>query len=39
VHADDSASESTVRSVVARYRTYFRQESVLRERGAACVSF
>lgn len=39
VHADDSASESTVRDVVARYRSAFRQESVLRERGAACVSF
>jgi hypothetical protein len=39
VHADDSASESTVRRIVARYRTDFRQESVLRERGAACVSF
>ena len=39
VHADDSASESTVRGVVARYRSEFHQESVLRERGAACVSF
>jgi len=39
VHADDSASEATVRDVVARYRTTFRQESVLRERGAACASF
>jgi len=39
VHADDSASESTVRDVVTRYRRAFRQESVLRERGAACASF
>lgn len=39
VHADDSASEATVRDVVARYRSTFRQESVLRERGAACASF
>ena len=39
VHADDSTSETTVRDVVARYRAMFRQESVLRERGAACVSF
>ena len=39
VHADDSASEATVRDVVARYRATFRQESVLRERAAACASF
>lgn len=39
VHADDSTTEATVRDVVARYRATFRQESVLRERGAACASF
>jgi hypothetical protein len=39
VHADDSASEAALRDVVARYRTMFRQESVLRERTAVCASF
>lgn len=39
VHADDSASEAMLRDVVARYRTAFRQESVLRERAAVCASF
>jgi hypothetical protein len=39
VHADDSARDASVRDVVARYRTMFRQESVLRERSAVCASF
>jgi hypothetical protein len=39
VHADDRADEARVREVVARYRTLFRQESVLRERTAVCASF
>lgn len=39
VHADDSASDATIRNVIARYRTEFRQESVLRERAAVCASF
>ena len=39
VHADDAATEARVRDVVARYRERFRQESVLRERAAVCVSF
>ncbi|WP_395679206.1 DUF3574 domain-containing protein [Dokdonella sp.] len=39
VHADDSVTESRVREVAARYRTIFRQESVLRERAAVCASF
>jgi hypothetical protein len=39
VHADDGTGESTVRDVVARYRSAFRQESVLRERAAVCASF
>jgi hypothetical protein len=39
VHADDGATEQRVRDVVARYRARFRQESVLRERGAVCATF
>jgi hypothetical protein len=39
VHADDSARDAAVRDVVSRYRTQFRQESVLRERAAVCTSF
>jgi len=39
VHADDSASDAALRDVVARYRTMFRQESVLRERTTVCASF
>jgi hypothetical protein len=39
VHAGDRDTDATVREVVARYRTQFRQESVLRERTAACVAY
>lgn len=39
VHADDSTRDAGVREVIARYRTQFRQESVLRERAAVCASF
>lgn len=39
VHADDRDTDAAVRDVIARYRTQFRQESVLRERTAACASF
>jgi hypothetical protein len=38
VHADDAASDAAVRSIIARYRTMFRQQSVLRERTIACVT-
>ena len=38
VHADDSTRDAAVRDVTARYRTQFRQESVLRERSAVCAS-
>lgn len=39
VHGDDAASEAAVRAVVARYRSVFHQESVLRERSAVCATF
>jgi hypothetical protein len=39
VHADDAAAAATVRDVAARYRSLFRQESVLRERSAVCATF
>lgn len=39
VHADDAAAAAALRDVVARYRTMFKQESVLRERGNVCASF
>ena len=39
VHADDQASDASVRNLIARYRAQFRQESVLRERSAVCASF
>ena len=39
VHADDAATAATLRDVVARYRTLFHQESVLRERSAVCAAF
>ncbi|HEY6984692.1 MAG TPA: DUF3574 domain-containing protein [Rhodanobacteraceae bacterium] len=38
VHDDDAPSDAAVRDVVQRYRTEFRQEAVLRERTATCVS-
>ena len=38
VHADDAASDAAIRDIVQRYRTTFRQEAVLRERAAVCVS-
>lgn len=38
VHDEDAASESAIRNVIARYRTMFHQEAVLRERGAVCVT-
>lgn len=39
VHADDAASAAALRSVIARYRAMFRQESVLRERSNVCAAF
>jgi hypothetical protein len=39
VHGDDAASESALRDVVARYRSMFHQESVLRERANVCATF
>ena len=39
VHADDATTDAAVRDVVARYRTTFHQESVLRERTTVCASF
>lgn len=39
VHADDGTSDAKVREVAARYRSRFRQDSVLRERSAVCASF
>jgi hypothetical protein len=38
VHADDGTSDATIRTIVQRYRTTFRQEAVLRERTSVCVS-
>ena len=39
VHEDDAVSDAAIRDIVQRYRSEFRQEAVLRERSAACVSF
>ena len=39
VHADDGASEAAIREIRAAYQTQFKQESVLRVRSKACVSF
>lgn len=39
VHAGGRDTDATVREVISRYRAQFRQESVLRERTAACVTF
>ncbi|HKE47401.1 MAG TPA: DUF3574 domain-containing protein [Rhodanobacteraceae bacterium] len=38
VHEDDAASDAAIRDIVQRYRSEFRQEAVLRERSAACLS-
>ena len=38
VHEDNGASDAAIRDIVQRYRTTFHQESVLRERSAACAS-
>jgi hypothetical protein len=38
VHPDDAASDAAIRAIVARYRTAFRQEAVLRERTTVCAS-
>ncbi|HVV96387.1 MAG TPA: DUF3574 domain-containing protein [Rhodanobacteraceae bacterium] len=38
VHPDDAESESAIREIIRRYRDEFHQESVLRDRTAACTS-
>jgi Protein of unknown function (DUF3574) len=39
VHPGSEAAEAAIRSVVSEYKARFQQESVLRVKGAACVSF
>ena len=39
LHAADSASEIAIREVVAKYKSRFKQEAVLRVKSPACVSF
>ncbi len=39
LHAPDAASDAAIREIVSQYKAQFRQESVLRVRAAACVSF
>jgi len=38
-HADDAASETAVREIIAAYKTQFQQEAVFRARSRACISF
>ena len=38
VHPDDAESDAAIRGIVRRYRDEFHQESVLRDRTAACTS-
>ena len=39
VHPDDSASDALLAQVISEYRTRFAQESVLRVKVQACVTF
>lgn len=39
VHADDAASEMSIRNLVRQYRETFHQQAVLRERVTVCASF
>jgi hypothetical protein len=39
LHDDDPASAASLRDVIARYKSMYRQEAVLRERAAVCVAF
>ncbi|MEQ1513263.1 MAG: DUF3574 domain-containing protein [Lysobacteraceae bacterium] len=39
VHPDDAASDTAIDEIIARYKSSFAQESVLRTRSAGCVSF
>jgi len=39
LHEDDRRSDAAIRDIAERYRTMFRQEAVLRERGTVCASF
>jgi hypothetical protein len=39
VHPDDAASDTAVDEIIARYKSSFAQQSVLRTRSHSCVSF
>jgi hypothetical protein len=39
VHPDDAASDTAIDEIIARYKSSFVQESVLRTRSPSCVSF
>jgi hypothetical protein len=39
VHKDEAKYDTSVREVIAVYKTRFRQEAVLRVRTASCMSF
>jgi Protein of unknown function (DUF3574) len=39
VHPDDDASDHAIDEIVARYKSSFEQEAVMRTRSPACVSF
>jgi hypothetical protein len=39
VHTGDEKTEGAIRTLIAEYKTSFRQEAVLRVRSPACVSF
>ena len=39
IHANDRASDASIRAIVAEYKTRFKQEAVLRVQAPVCVSF
>jgi len=39
LHEDDAATAASLRDVIARYKSMYRQEAVIRERAAVCVAF
>jgi hypothetical protein len=39
VHPNDAASDSAIDQIIARYKSSFAQEAVMRTRSLACVSF
>ena len=39
VRHDDDRSEASIRTIIAEYKSHFRQEAVLRVRSPACASF